>query len=466
MQKFMDENFLLSNDTGIKLYHFYAKNLPIIDYHCHIQQHEILENKQFKNLTEVWLYGDHYKWRAMRSCGVAEDLITGNASDYDKFLAWAITVPKLIGNPLYHWINLELQRYFNIWQPLNGETAPRIWDEASKLLHSGLLNVREIIKKSKVEVICTTNDPLDSLVQYQKLKDEFDVAVLPSFRPDKALAINHPQFLGWLQQLVAVSHIAVNSYAEYLIALESRVAFFHSQGCRVSDHTLDFVPYADTNIGEVSAIFAHALNGNQLSSDDEVKFRSFTLIFLSKLYAKYDWSMQYHINATWNNNSKMLNLLGPDTGFNSINDSNLAPNLSKLLNAANKSNELPRTILYSANPSDNYVLGTLIGCFQDSSVPGKLQLGSAWWFNNQRDGIVLQLNTLANLGALATFVGMLTDSSSFLSYTRHEYFRRILCNVIGTWVESGEYPNDIEQLGKMVQDICFYNAKRYFNFKI
>ena len=465
MKKFMDEDFILNNATAVNLYHKYAKDLPIIDYHCHIMQQEIYDNKQFKNITEVWLYGDHYKWRAMRSCGVDENLITGDADDYAKFLAWAGTVPKLIGNPLYHWTHLELQRYFDIHETLDLNTAPAIWEKTQKKLTSGTFNVQDIIAASNVEVICTTDDPADDLFYHQELKHSFKTAkVLPASRPDKAMKIAHPGFNQWREKLEQLVGFKVDSYKKLLKALELRMDFFHDNKCVVSDHALDYVPYLLATDQELEQIFAKALAGTDINAAEEEKYRTALLIFLGREYYKRGWVMQLHINAARDNNSKRFNTLGADTGFDSINDNNIVYPLANFLNALDATDSLPKTILYSLNPRDNYVLGTLIGCFQGDGIAGKIQFGSAWWFNDQRDGMKMQMEALANLGSLSSFVGMLTDSRSFLSYTRHEYFRRILCNLIGEWVENGEYPNDEIMLGKIVQDICYYNAQKYFNF--
>lgn len=464
MISFMDENFLLSNPTAIRLFHNYAKSLPIIDYHCHIQPHEILEDKQFINLTQMWLAGDHYKWRAMRSVGIEEKYITGDATDFEKFTAWAKTMPQLIGNPLYHWTHLELQRYFGIYDILNEKNAQKIWDTSISQIDSGDLTVRNIIQKSNVEVICTTDDPADDLLIHQQLIGKLSTKILPSFRPDKALNINSIDYLIWLSKLSHASNIAINSYSDFLIALESRIKFFNDLGCKVSDHALNYVPFEPTTQEEVDNIFARVLSGGEISLSEEIKFRTYTLVYLAKQYNKYGWVMQYHMNSIRDNNSQMFKLLGADTGFDAINTQSIAEPLSKLLDTINKGSGLPKTILYSLNGSDNYVLATLMGCFQNSDARGKIQLGSGWWFNDQRDGMEEQLKALANLGSLATFVGMLTDSRSFLSYTRHEYFRRILCNLIGQWVENGEYPNDEDVLAKLVTDISYYNAKKYFNF--
>lgn len=464
MKPFMDENFLLKNDAAISLYHNYAKNMPIIDYHCHVSQKEIFENKQFNNITEVWLYGDHYKWRAMRSLGIDEKYITGDSTDYEKFVAYAKTISKSIGNPLYHWTHLELQRFFGVYEVLNEKTAPDIWEKVNALLTGKGFGVRDLIKKSNVKTICTTDDPTDNLEYHIKLKndDSFDVKVLPAFRPDKGLGINKAEFIQWVEKLGEVSGNSIKNYEDFLAALESRINFFHSVGCRVSDHALDYVSYKEATKEEISSIFLKAIKGDAVNFEEEEKFRTYTLIFLGKLYSKLGWTMELHLNAFRNNNTRMMKKLGPDTGFDSINDGNVTYPLSRLLDALESESSLPKTILYSLNPNDNYVLGTLLGCFQGSEVPGKIQFGSAWWFNDNKTGMEEQMKALANLGLLSTFLGMLTDSRSFLSYTRHEYFRRILCNLIGEWVEDGEVPNDMEMLGTIVEDICYNNANNYF----
>ncbi|WP_166241931.1 glucuronate isomerase [Paenibacillus turpanensis] len=466
MKKFMDENFLLSNDTAVSLYHDYAKTMPIIDYHCHLSPQEIYENKTYKNITEVWLYGDHYKWRAMRSNGVEENLVTGDASDYDRFLAFAKTVPMTIGNPLYHWSHLELQRYFDVYELLNEQTAPAIWEKVNAQLNSEGFGARDFITKSNVKVVCTTDDPTDTLEYHLKLKEDtsFECQVLPSFRPDKGLEINRATFLPWIQKLAEVSGLTIENYDQLLAALEARVEFFHSVGGRVSDHALDYVPYAEATKEEAASIFAKALKGETVSNEEEQKYKTYTLVFLGKLYAKHDWAMQFHINALRNNNTRMFRKLGPDTGWDSINDTNIAVPLARLLDALDTENQLPKTILYSLNPVQNHILGTMIGNFQGGGVAGKIQFGSAWWFNDTKEGMIAQMKSLADLGLLSRFVGMLTDSRSFLSYTRHEYFRRILCNMIGEWVENGEFPNDKALLGEVVQNICYNNAKEYFQF--
>lgn len=468
MKPFMDDNFLLSNETAVRLYHDYAKEMPIIDYHCHLIPQQIYENTSFSNITEAWLYGDHYKWRAMRANGVEERYVTGGegVSDYDRFLAWARTVPQTIGNPLYQWSHLELQRFFGLYDLINEKNAPAIWEQVNAKLASGDFKARDLIKMSNVEVICTTDDPVDSLEYHIAIKklEDFDVQVLPSFRPDKALEINRPTFLDWIGKLADAAGTGIDSYDALLNALEARIDFFNEVGCKVSDHALDYVAYAETTKEEAAAIFAKALQGQGVTLEEEKKYKTYTLLFMGRLYAKHGWAMQFHINAARNNNSRMFGKLGPDTGFDSINDSAVAYPLARLLDALDTDDALPRTILYSLNARDNDVLGALIGSYQGGGIPGKMQLGSAWWFNDTKNGMLDQMNSLANLGLLSRFVGMLTDSRSFLSYTRHEYFRRLLCNLLGEWVENGEAPNDMELLGDMVQNICYRNAKTYFGF--
>ncbi|ABR36192.1 MULTISPECIES: glucuronate isomerase [Clostridium] len=467
MKNFMDENFLLSNQTAIDLYHNYAKNLPIIDYHCHIDPKEIYENKKFSNITEAWLYGDHYKWRAMRSNGIDEKCITGDGSDYDKFLAWSQTIPMAIGNPLYHWTHLELQRFFGIYEPLDEDTAPEIWKRANELLNGEGFNVRDLIIKSNVETICTTDDPIDTLEYHIKIKEDasFNVNVLPTLRPDKGIEINLDGFVSWVKDLEKVSEVSINNYDEFLKALDSRIRFFHSVGCRIADHGIDgVVVYADSSKEEAEAIFAKALEGKSISIDEEKKYKTYTLRHVFKLYHELGWTMQLHIAALRSNNTKMLEKIGVNTGFDSINDESIAYPLSRLLDSVDRENSLPKTILYTLNPKDNYVLGTMIGNFQGDGIPGKMQFGAAWWFNDNKDGMIEQMKALGNLGLLGRFVGMLTDSRSFLSYTRHEYFRRIACNLIGEWVENGEVPKNDKLLKRIVQGICYSNAKEYFGF--
>lgn len=466
MAAFMDENFLLSSKIAKTLYHDYAKEMPIIDYHCHLSPKEIYENKTYKNLTEVWLYGDHYKWRLMRANGVEESYVTGEASDYDKFLAFAKTVQVSIGNPVHQWSHLELRRYFGIDEIISEANALVIWEKANAKLTGPGFGARDFIVKSNVEVVCTTDDPVDSLEYHILLREDksFPLKVLPSFRPDKGLEINRKGFVEWIQTLGHVTEAPIKDYDGLLAALEARVDFFHSVGGRVSDHALDYVPYASVTKEEAAAIFAKALRGESVSAEEETKYKTYTLVFLGKLYAARGWVMQYHMNAARNNNTRMFGKLGPDTGFDAMNDTLIAMPLSRLLDAMDAEDALPKTILYSLNPTHNAVIGTMMGCFQGGGVAGKMQFGSAWWFNDTREGMIAQMKTLADVGLLSRFVGMLTDSRSFLSYTRHEYFRRILCNLIAEWVENGEVPEDTELLGGIVQNISYNNAKAYFNF--
>jgi glucuronate isomerase len=465
MKQFMDEDFLLRNDKAERLYHEYSEKMPIIDYHCHINPKEILDNKKFENITQVWLYGDHYKWRAMRTYGIDEKYITGDGSDYEKFLAWAKTISVAIGNPLYHWTHLELKRFFGVNEVLNEKTAPAIWEKVNKMLADDDFRVRELIKKSNVKAICTTDDPIDSLEYHLAIKEDksFDVKVLPTFRPDKALGINKETYKEWFEKLEKAIDGKIKTYDEYLEALKKRVEFFHEVGGRISDNALDFVPVGNASIEEVRDIFTKVLEDGKVSFEDENKFRVFTLKYLGKLYHDLNWTMQLHMNCVRDNNTTMLKKLGPDTGFDSLNDTEVAIPLSRLLDTLNSEQALPKTIIYSLNPNDNATIGTLIGCFQGDNIKGKIQFGSAWWFNDHKLGMEEQIKSLANLGLLSAFVGMLTDSRSFLSYTRHEYFRRILCNVIGEWIEDGELPNDIENLGQIVSDISYNNAEKYFN---
>ncbi|WP_156183228.1 glucuronate isomerase [Mesobacillus campisalis] len=462
----MDENFLLNNETAVRLYHNYAKEMPIIDYHCHLSPKEIYENKTFKNITEIWLYGDHYKWRAMRANGIEEEYITGSASDYDKFLAWARTVPMTIGNPLYNWTHLELQRFFGIDTILTEESAPEIWGKVNAQLNSEGFGARDFIKKSNVRVVCTTDDPADSLEYHLKLQEEgdFDVKVLPSFRPDKGLEINRDTFGAWVQQLQEISGQEIDTYDSFLKALESRVRFFHSVGGRVSDHAIDTMMYAETTKEEATEIFKEALDGKKVSLESEKKYKAFTLKFLGGHYSELGWAMQFHINALRNNNTRAFGLLGPDTGYDSINDDQIAKPLVRLLDSIEQESGLPKTIIYSLNAKDNDVIAAIIGSFQGGGVPGKIQFGTAWWFNDNKTGMLDQMQSLSNMGLFTRFIGMLTDSRSFLSYTRHEYFRRLVCSLIGEWVENGEVPDDDKFLGKIVQGISYENAKEYFDF--
>ncbi|SEN52975.1 D-glucuronate isomerase [Amphibacillus marinus] len=467
MKPFIHDDFLLTSELAKDLYHHYARDLPIIDYHCHLNPEEIYMDKRYQNLTEVWLYGDHYKWRAMRAIGVDEYYITGEATDYDKFLAWAKTVPQLIGNPLYHWTHLELKRYFQIDELLDEQSAPRIWEQANHLLTSGKLTVRSLINQSNVSVICTTDDPIDSLDFHEKIAADksFDVLVLPSFRPDKALAIDADYFLDWKNQLAGISGVAVHNYQTFLDALITRISFFNDKGCRVSDHALDQFNYSHTSFEEAEAVFAKALKQEQIGKEERDKFKSYTLTELARQYHNYGWAMQLHFNASRNLNSVMFDELGPDTGYDGISDHLLASSLAQFLDELAKEKQLAKTIVYSLNPNDLPIIATIIGSFQGDGIPGKMQLGTSWWFNDTKKGMLKQMETLADIGVFGQFIGMLTDSRSFLSYPRHEYFRRILCQLIANWVEQGEYPNHAPYLQNIIEAISYQNAKRYFDFQ-
>lgn len=466
MKPFLDENFLLKNEVARILYHDYAASLPIFDYHCHLDPKEIAEDKRFRNLTEAWLYGDHYKWRALRANGITEPYVTGgpDVSDYDRFLAWTRTMPYTIGNPLYHWSHLELRRLFGVQEVICEANAGIIWDKTNACFEGDGYSVRDLIRKSKVAVICTTDDPTDRLEYHLRIRDDdnFDMQVLPSFRPDKALNIRNATFLPWLRRLEEATGASITAYGELLTALESRVDYFHAAGCRISDHSLEEVPFVSVSYEEAAEVFQMALNGRPILKEEEEKYKTFTLLQLGRWYAEREWVMQLHLHAHRNNNGRMFAKLGPDAGYDSIYDGLLAKAVVGLLDAWDREGSLPRTILYSLNARDNEVLASIIGSFQGDGIPGKIQLGSAWWFNDTKDGMLNQLTSLANIGILGRFVGMLTDSRSFLSFTRHEYFRRILCNLFGEWVENGEAPHDVDWLGGLVQDISYRNADSYF----
>ena len=468
MKNFMDNDFLLENKTASELYHKHAENMPIIDYHCHLNPAEIEQDKQYRNITELWLGGDHYKWRAMRSNGTDERFITGDADDKEKFLKWAETISQSIGNPLYHWTHLELKRYFGIDELLSPKTAEKIWDECNALLQTRDFSARSLIRRSNVKILCTTDDPVDDLSFHSALlkDDTFDVKVLPAFRPDKAINIDKPGFSDYIARLASVSGIDINGIGDVKTALLNRIEFFHAAGCRISDHALDPIVFQNTDKNANNHIlekaFTKSLSGESLTNVEICLYKSEIMLFLGRQYARLGWVMQLHMDVMRNTNTRMMRRIGPDTGFDAIGDWSTAPILSRFLDALDETDELPKTILYSLNPSNNEVLGTIIGCFQGGGIPGKMQLGSAWWFNDQKDGMERQLIALANLGLLSRFVGMLTDSRSFLSYARHEYFRRILCNLLGKWVENGEAPSDMDLLEKMVQNICYQNAVDYF----
>ncbi|ARK29530.1 glucuronate isomerase [Halalkalibacter krulwichiae] len=464
MKPFIHDDFMLNSEAAKVLYHEYAKDMPIYDYHCHLSPKEIAENRSFKNLSEIWLHGDHYKWRAMRTLGVDEELVTGGGTDKEKFIEWAKSVPKTIGNPLYHWTHMELKRYFDIDLLLNEDTSEEIWNHCNRLLETEEFTTQKMIEKFNVKVIGTTDDPIDTLEYHLAIKDNPDITakVVPTFRPDKAVEIARPGFIQYVEALGEASEIEIVNYENLLAALENRAHFFHEVGCRISDHGIENIPFEECTFEEASVIFQKVKTGEAITKSEEMKYKTHTLLFLGKLYASLGWAMQLHIGAIRNNNERMFSKLGPDTGFDSIHDLDLARPLNAFLNELDLEDELPKTILYHLNPIHNYVIGTAIGNFQSSGTNGKIQFGSGWWFNDQKDGMVKQMTDLANLGLLSSFVGMLTDSRSFLSYPRHEYFRRILCDIIGGWVESGEAPRDYKLLGKMVQDICFNNAEQYF----
>ncbi len=462
----MDENFLLQTETAQKLYHEHAAKMPIFDYHCHINPKDIAEDRRFKTITEIWLAGDHYKWRGMRTNGVDERFCTGDASDWEKFEKWAETVPHTLRNPLFHWTHLELKKFFGINEVLSPKNARQIYDACNEKLNSPEYSCRGIIRMANVHTICTTDDPVDSLEYHRQIKESgFEVAVLPAWRPDKAMMVEQPiSYNQYLNELAKVSEMDINTFDDLMVALNKRHKFFHENGCRLSDHGLDTIFADEYTADEIDAYFLKVRAGYRLTSREIMKFKSCMLYEFGRMDHSRGWSQQLHIGALRNNNTRLYNKLGPDTGFDSIGDKPVAEPLSKLLNRLDTEDKLCKTVLYNLNPADNELYATMIGNFQDGSVPGKMQYGSGWWFLDQKDGMEKQINALSNLGLLSRFVGMLTDSRSFLSYTRHEYFRRTLCNILGNDVENGEIPNDMELLGQMVENISFYNAKNYFNF--
>jgi len=461
--KFIHEDFLLQTRTARRLYHQYAEAEPILDFHCHLSPKDIAENRQFKNLFEIWLEGDHYKWRAMRSNGVAERFCTGDTDPFAKFQAWAATVPHTLRNPLYHWTHLELKRYFGIDELLDEASAVGIWKKINEQLATPELTTQGILKKFNVKTVCTTDDPTDDLSHHKAiLASDLATRVLPAFRPDKALAICQPeQFNLWVSRLSEVSDVEIGSFPEFLDALRLRHDYFHAQGCRISDHGL-IQCYADfCSDKAAAAIFAKAQKGKSVMPTEEAQFGAFMMLFFGQLDAAKGWTKQLHLGALRNNNTRLLKQLGPDTGFDSIGDFPQAKALAAYLDRLDQENTLPRTIIYNNNPADNYIFATMLGNFQDGTMAGKIQLGSGWWFLDQKEGIEWQLNALSNLGLLSRFVGMVTDSRSFMSYPRHEYFRRVLCNLVGRDVENGEIPDDDSLLGPMIQNICYANAQRY-----
>lgn len=463
MKKFMDENFLLSTATAKELFSA-CKDEPIFDWHCHLSPKEIYENKKPNDITELWLLGDHYKWRAMRSFGISEDYITGEKSHYEKFKAWAALMPHLIGNPLYHWTHLELQRYFEIYEPLNEKTCDDIWEKANSKIKEGGFTPRELIEKSNVFCVCTTDDSADSLEYHIKIKEDksFKTKILPAFRPDKALAIEAYTFLDWVNDLNNISGKTVTDYSSLIEILKERIEFFESLGCKASDHGLSYVTFKRAGVDELNKIVKKVLNGKNLEIEEIEKYKTELLIFLGGEYAKRDWGMEIHIGAMRNNNTAMFNKIGPDTGYDSVGDDLMAHNLSRLLDSLEVDGRLPKIVLFTLNPRDNYVLGTMIGNFQGTEARSKIQFGSAWWFNDHYDGMREQMKALMSLGVFSKFIGMVTDSRSFLSYPRHEYFRRILCEILGDLVEEGKYPADMDFLSKVVKDISYNNARAYF----
>lgn len=465
----MSEDFLLKSDSARVLYHEHAAKMPIYDYHCHLIPEQIAEDKQFENLTQAWLYGDHYKWRAMRSNGVDERFCTGDASDYEKFEKWAETVSYCIRNPLFHWTHLELKQPFGITGKVLGpDTAKEIYEQCSGMLNSPEFSARNIMRKMNVKVACTTDDPLDSLEHHKKIADDgFDVKVYPTWRPDKAMAADNVAALNeWIDRLCELTGIEIKDFAGYMEAIYTRHDFFHEAGCRMSDHGLETAYAADYTQGEVEKIFVKIRKGKGLNDVEVDKFRSAMIYELGVMDHSKGWVQQFHFGAIRNNSTRLFKSLGPDTGFDSIGDAPIAGPLSKMLDRLDFENKLAKTILYNLNPRDNELMAAMIGNFQDGSVPGKMQYGSGWWFLDQKDGMIKQMNALSCLGLLSRFVGMLTDSRSFLSYPRHDYFRRILCNLIGEDVENGELPGDMKLLGQVVENICFNNAKEYFPMEI
>jgi len=467
MKEFLSEDFLLESEMSKSLYFDHASKMPIIDYHCHLPPDEIAEDKNFANLTKIWLHGDHYKWRAMRANGIKEEYITGNTEDFEKFEKWAETVPYTMRNPLYHWTHMELRNPFGISKLLNPESAREIYDNCTELLNTKSYSTRNLLKKFKVEVVCTTDDPSDTLEHHQKIREDgFEIMVLPTFRPDKAMAAEDVALYNqYLDKLSDTSNIDIKDLQSLIDALKARHDYFHYMGGRLSDHGLEEMYSNSFKKSEINKIFNSIRSGVSVSRKKLLKFKSALLIYLAEMDHEKGWTQQFHLGALRNNNSRMVSALGPDTGFDSIGDKEMARPVSRFLNSLDKTNSLAKTILYNLNPRDNYLFATMIGNFNDGSVPGKIQFGSGWWFLDQKDGMELQLNALSNIGLLSRFVGMLTDSRSFLSYPRHDYFRRILCNLIGNDVENGLLPKDSAWLGQMVENISYYNAKNYFNFK-
>jgi glucuronate isomerase len=466
MKPFLSVDFLLETETARRLYFEHASEMPIIDYHCHLPPQQISEDRNFENLTKIWLDGDHYKWRAMRTNGVDEKFITGNAPDFQKFEKWAETVPFTMRNPLYHWTHMELIKPFGINTLLSPATAREIYERCTGLLQQKEFSTKNILRYFKVKVLCTTDDPADDLKYHKDLREEgFEIQVLPTFRADKAISLDSPEYYNaYLELLGAKAGIVIRNFSDLLAALKKRHDFFHEMGCRLSDHGLEQVYAEDFKESDIKKIFERVRRGETVSLEDQFRFKSSILLELAQMDHARGWTQQFHLGALRNNNTRMKNTLGPDTGFDSIGDFEMARPLSKFLDSLDKNNKLAKTILYNLNPADNYLIATMIGNFNDGSFPGKIQFGSGWWFLDQKEAMEWQINALSNLGLLSRFVGMLTDSRSFLSYPRHDYFRRILCNLIGNDVEKGLLPGELEWLGKMVENISFYNARHFFNF--
>jgi len=463
-EAFIHDNFLLETPFAQELYHKYAAPQPIIDYHCHLSPEKIANNYQFKNISEIWIDGDHYKWRAMRTLGIDERYITGDASPKEKFVQWASCVPKLIRNPLYHWTHLELKRYFDIDELLSADNAEAIYDKTSKMLQLPEYSTLGLLKKMGVETVCTTEDPVDTLEYHKNFKQSAMLTLSTAFRPDKAIEIQLDSFPDYINQLAQVVGFSITSFDSLMSALDQRMDYFHAHGCLLSDHGLEQIRFAASKEHTVNSIFNKRMAGTPLTRTEEDQFKTATLLFLAKGYHKRGWVQQYHLGALRNNNKRMYEELGPDTGWDSIGDFSQAKGLSDFFNTLDQTNELTKTIIYNLNPSDNELLATMIGNFNDGSAEGKMQFGSGWWFLDQLDGMTKQINALSNMGVLSTFIGMLTDSRSFMSFPRHEYFRRILCNILGEDVKKGHIPNNLEHIGPIVADICYNNAKSYFNF--
>ncbi|NHN25803.1 glucuronate isomerase [Flavobacterium jejuense] len=464
-KNFINDNFLLENKYAEELYHNYSKNQPIIDYHNHLSPQLIAEDAIFDNITKVWINGDHYKWRAMRTLGINEKFITGNASEKDKFLQWGKTVPYTMRNPLYHWTHLELTRYFGINELLNEKSAASIYEQASAKVNSQDFSTRNLLRKVKAEFVCTTEDPIDNLEYHQQLaKSDFEVKVSTAFRPDKAILITNDGYNEYIDKLGEVAGIEINTYVDLCGALKNRIAYFDKNGSKLSDHGLEHIYFENFTENEINTIFKKKRENTTLTNEEALKFQSAILLFLSETYHEFGWVQQFHLGALRNNNARMHRILGPDTGWDSIGDYAQAQKLSAFLNALDSKDKLTKTIIYNLNPADNEVMATMIGNFNDGSVRGKVQFGSGWWFLDQKDGMTKQLNALSNMGLISCFIGMLTDSRSFLSFPRHEYFRRILCNLLGDEIQRGELPADMEWIGKMVTDISYNNAKEYFKF--